>query len=387
MKTDEYGVQYSDDGKELLFIPSKLSGEYIVPDCVEEIREDAFLWDKYHHPKLKGLRIGKSVKKIHFNHGFMQLDSLTVDEENPYFDSRENCNCIIDTAKDKIEYAGLNSFIPNGIKMIGPWAFNFPWPVHMNEIYIPSSVEEIWGNAFDFCEADKIVVDKKNKFFDSREDCNAIIDSRTNSLKFGCKNTVIPYGVEIIDSHAFFSINGKVKQLVLPDSLTTIYPFALYFASIGEMTIPKSVIHIKSYAIWASAIRHLRVHRDNPVYDSREDSNCIIETRTNKLIAIGSGKHITIPNSVKILGNGSICSHAVSELIIPEGVEYIERYVFELGPRKFTITFPNSIKDIAEQFWVKRFIKKFYVPKGQRERFAAMEGMKGVKSKIFELKD
>ena len=40
-----------------------------------------------------------------------------------------------------------------------------------------------------------IVVDEDNPYYDSRDNCNAVIDSQTNELIIGCQRTVIPAGI------------------------------------------------------------------------------------------------------------------------------------------------------------------------------------------------
>ena len=85
--------------------------------------------------------------------------------------------------------------IPKGTTEIPYWAFD--GCSELNEVVIPASVTQIHSNAFSDCTAlEKIVVEEGNPKYDSREGCNAIIETATNKLICGCKSTVIPASVK-----------------------------------------------------------------------------------------------------------------------------------------------------------------------------------------------
>ena len=57
-------------------------------------------------------------------------------------------------------------------------------------------------------------------YYDSRNDCNAIIETATNTLIIGCKSTVIPSDVTSIGNYAFYG--GGIISLDIPSSVKSI---------------------------------------------------------------------------------------------------------------------------------------------------------------------
>ena len=129
----------------------------------------------------------------------------------------------------------------NGVTSIGAWAFN-SCDGMTGVLNIPSNVASIGEDAFVYCKFDGIVVDPENPNFDSRNDCNAIIETSTNELTTGCKNTVIPNSVTAIGNNAFKGITG-MTSIEIPNSVVSIgdNAFAFCFDLTGDLVIPNSV--------------------------------------------------------------------------------------------------------------------------------------------------
>ena len=98
--------------------------------------------------------------------------------------------------------SGLTSItIPNSVTSIG--GSTFDGCSGLTSITIPNSVKWIGGGGFSCFSS--IIVEEGNAKYDSRVNCNAIIETKSNTLIAGCKNTVIPNSVTSIGRVAFFN--------------------------------------------------------------------------------------------------------------------------------------------------------------------------------------
>lgn len=127
--------------------------------------------------------------------------------------------------------------LPDSLQSIATYAFH--GCANLDSLHIPALVSNIAYATFWNCPTlSKITVDSGNTVFDSREGCNAIIESATNKLVLGCANTVIPSSVTSIGTKAFF-INADGVSMTIPESVTNIYAEA--FNYIGYLHFKSTV--------------------------------------------------------------------------------------------------------------------------------------------------
>ncbi len=136
--------------------------------------------------------------------------------------------------------------IPNSVVSIDHKAFEGCYK--LTSITIPNSVTTIGQVVFGRClELTKIEVDKGNSVYDSRNDCNAIIETASNTIIAGCKNTIIPNSVTGIGRNAFYGCS-RLTSVTIPNSVTSIGERAFNASGLTSVTIPGSVTSIGYYA-------------------------------------------------------------------------------------------------------------------------------------------
>ena len=96
----------------------------------------------------------------------------------------------------------------------------------LTSITIPNSVTTIGKRAFSGCtDLTSIIVEEGNLVYDSRDNCNAIIETDSNTLISGCQNTIIPNSVTSIGNDAFYNCSG-LTSVTIPESVTKIDSYA-----------------------------------------------------------------------------------------------------------------------------------------------------------------
>lgn len=385
--------------------------------------------------------------------------------------------------------------LPKTLENVGEYSF---CDGNLSDLFIYENLTHIGVGAFTGHPYEKIVVDKNHKIYDSRDNCNALIETETNTLKVGSANTIIPEdiikiderafykntklenitiptSIEIIEDNAFtdctnlsayhvssrnsnyssidgvlydknktilFDIPSKVKQIIIPDTCTTVNcPIEnkenltvfdtgdgltsfqegifkncpnLKEITIGENlsgstndlfenVIPETVnlnslnlqyendiIGVKTLNIGKNVsniptnlknLSNITVHSDNLTYDSRNNCNAVIETDSDKLI-LGS-QNTVIPNDIKTIGQSAFEDSAVKDIVIPESVTLIEESAFknsglefveipdgvELGPSAFennanlkSVKLPSDLTVIQDGLFMNSAILDIYIP-------------------------
>lgn len=167
-------------------------------------------------------------------------------QKNPdkYFEIKDDCK--LTGISDK---TSKYLFVPECVTEIGIAAFAAC--DRLCGVWIPKTVKSIQSSLFVNCpKLTFLIVDKDNPCYDSRDNCNAIIDKQNSELVAGCRNTIVPADVKGIGPFAFYMQNG-LKSITLPNNLSYISMCA--FKDCAELMDVKLPLSIKKIGFGAFA--------------------------------------------------------------------------------------------------------------------------------------
>ena len=328
-----------------------------IPNSVTSIGEEAF----YYCESLASVTIGSSVQSIGEN-VFAYCESLahiTVASGNRTYDSRDNCNAIIETASNTLIAGCKGTIIPNSVIIIGREAFAYFRS--LTSITIPNSVTTIGERAFWGCQGlasitipNSVIAIGNDAFaatawYENQPD--GVVYAGLVAYKY---KGIMPEGTSIILNDGTLGIAGgafsscrNMTNVTIPNTVLTIGNWAFSSCNgLTSVTIPSSVIIIdKNPFVSCEGLTRIVVASENTTYDSRNNCNAIVETASNTLIA--ACKRTVIPNTVTTIGYGAFFQCVgPSSVIIPKSVTTIDEEAF-MYCEATSVTIPNSVTSIG----------------------------------------
>mgnify|MGYP001772033808 CR=1 FL=1 len=195
--------------------------------------------------------------------------------------------------------------LPNSLKKIGNNCFAFC--KSLTAIKIPKSITEIGICILNYCpKLFSIIVDRENEFYDSREGCNAIIETKSNKLICGCNNSFIPDSIAVIEDAAF----DGCKEM-------------------SSISIPTSVKEIGIDAFHnCEKLEEVALHKDLSIIYENAFDNCI-----------------------------SLCKISILNLSLAFNIlQNFDDYFYGVNHSKCTLILPHEI----DPYLIRKYIKGFY---------------------------
>ena len=327
--------------------------------------------------------------------GLTNVTSISVAEGNTKYDSRNNCNAIIEKATNKLLFGCKNTTIPASVIEIGCFAFLFnnlrltipstintidgyafigqnmtlqverTTPLQINDnvfqllsystLRVPAGCKDAYEAAVGWSSFTTIFEGNEGSTFTAQTSEGldmvfTILDETEKTCQVGyyysdvtwgepaidrdgvntsvtIPETVKGYTVVKIGKYAFDNIS-RITSVTIPNTVTAIDNYAFHYCvGLTSIELPARTIVIGACALEGlSNITSIKVAEGNTKYDSRNNCNAIIEKATNKLI-LGC-KNTTIPASVTEIGSGAFLNLSHYSLSIPSSITIIDGNAF-----------------------------------------------------------
>lgn len=275
------------------------------------------------------------------------------------------------------------------VTSIGSSAFMYMYAQNIKSITIPYTITNIDASAFTgLITLESIVVEDANSVYDSRENCNAIIETATNKLITGCHNTVIPGSVVSIEKGAFRS--RKLKSVTIDSNLVSIGEGAfygctaleelyindldswfnitfdspesnpMYYAKriylngeiLTDVVVPSEITEIGEYSFWGcDSLKSVTIHKGvrSIGYSAFYECKALEEVYIEDLLSWCEIEFESADsNPLKYARNLYLNGKPVTKLVVPSGICSVKKYAFYNCASIEKLVIPYNIETIGK---------------------------------------
>lgn len=391
--------------------PARYTGDIVIPsgfyhngDFYKVVSIGAEAFQKCN--KLTSITIGNNVSKIcesafgscykltkivipnnvtHIEHGAFEGCGLTeVYIEDGTTDlGMEFCECYDDENYGLFSHCDqINAvYLGRNIKPIysdkGDWKVPFYDVTSLTSIEIGAHVSNIQSNLFSDCpNITSIKINSNNTTYDSRENCNAIVETATNKLIVGCQNTVIPNSITSIGGGAFYDCYN-LTNITIPNSVAEIGNAAFYGSGWYEAQ-PDGLLYLDGWLLgykgWGELVGDLLV---------AEGTKGIADEALYSVYYNIRITGVKIPEGVTRIGEMAFydCG-ALNKVELPSTITSIGRFAFgDTSLETIISSIPaENLFAIPSNVFSNKNTCVLYVPRGTVDTYRATAGWSELKN-------
>ncbi len=212
-------------------------------------------------------------------------------------------------------------------------------------VTIPNTVATIGKDIFANCTGlASIVIEEGNPVYDSRENCNALIETASNRLIYGCKGTVIPNGVTTIGQGSFKNCAG-LTSIIIPNSVTTIENAAFQKCSgLTYIYLGTGLENIPEYVFEDCNLKTVEIN-NNAIVSKNYNSG---EINVGGIFIYASVEEIILGEDVTSIGDWAFRGCGMTSIKMSDNVTSIGDYAFRECTRLTSVELSNNLTYIGE---------------------------------------
>lgn len=241
---------------------------------------------------------------------------------------------------------------------------SFCSPLSFIESFNLSSIEVNDNNKY-YCSIDGVLYDKNltKIVFVPRNVDEVVLPSTIQTVgemafKKSCvEKVVLNDGLKTIEDNAFENTQ-KLKEIIIPDSVTSLGDELFSYSETSKIVIGKGITSIPYYFVNnCNSIKEIIIPGNVKTIEhyafneSRYLTNVTLEEGVETIKACGFANcgivNLTLPTSLREIGEEAFIRNYVKNVVIPEGVEKIDEGAFWACGYLQSISFPSTVKEIG----------------------------------------